>query len=198
MLTYWYQLSLISEFQPRTLLEVGVGTGLVTAYLRHIGIAVTTLDINPRLKPDHIGSILVLPEPLMFEAFDMVLCSRVLHHIGFEDFELALSNLAGLTRRHCLITLPIDDFRLYLMSRVTSSDIYTRSIPLPLSLKRFLMKRKGNGAGSGIWQVNSSRATTQDKVVEAISRYFRIVNLFRIPEDQSHLALVLRNKVDKE
>ncbi|MDI5985634.1 class I SAM-dependent methyltransferase [Halomonas sp. M4R5S39] len=198
MLTYWYQLSLISELQPLTLLEVGVGTGLVTAYLRHTGIAVTTLDINPRLEPDHIGSILALPESLVNEAFDMVLCSRVLHHIGFEDFELALSNLARLTRRDCLITLPVDDFRLYLMSRVTSSGIHTRSIPLPLSLKRFLMKLKGNGAGGGIWKVNSSRATTQDKIVEALSRYLRIVRVFRIPENQSHLVLVLRKKDDEE
>ncbi len=194
MLTYWYQLSIIHECHPRDVLEIGVGTGLVAAYLRYNGIHVTTLDINSQLNPDYVGSILSLPEGLPVEAFDMVLCSRVLHHISFDDLERALCNLSALTKRYCLITLPVNDFRVYVMSRITSSSISTLSIPLPLALKKVLSSLRGRGGGSGVWQINSSRETSEKKVVVVIARRFKIIKMFRMPEDQSHMMFLLEKQ----
>lgn len=191
MLTYWYQLSMIHECHPRAVLEVGVGTGLVAAYFRHNGIHVTTLDINSRLSPDYVGSVLSLPEGLPVEEFDLVLCSRVLHHIPFDDMERALWNLSALTKRYCLITLPVNDFRVYLMMRVTASSISTLSLPLPLALKKILVWVKGRGGGSGVWQINSSHETSAKKVVGIIARKFQIIKMFRMPEDQSHMMFFL-------
>lgn len=192
-MTYWHQLSLVHELNPVNVMEVGVGTGLVAAYLRSNGVDVTTLDINPRLEPDHVGSILYPPEALDTSSFDLVLCSRVLHHIDFDDFDRALYNLWRLTRRHCLITLPVNDFRIYLMSRVTSSSLSTISIPLPLSFKSAILHwqgRSGRG-GSGLWQIDSSAETSEQNVVRSIKGYFNIIKQFRIPEDQSHLVFSL-------
>ncbi|MCH4565530.1 class I SAM-dependent methyltransferase [Halomonas sp. EGI 63088] len=194
MLTYWYQLSMIHECHPRLVLEVGVGTGLVTAYLRHDGVHVATFDINSQLNPDHVGSILSLPEGLPLGLFDLVLCSRVLHHIPFGDMEKALCNLSALTKRYCLITLPVNDFRIYLMARITSSSISTLSLPLPLILKKVLVRMSGRGCDSGVWQINSSHETSENKVVGVIARRFHIIKMFRMPEDQSHMMFLLEKK----
>lgn len=194
MLSYWHQLAMIHECHPREVLEVGVGTGLVAAYLRHNGIHVVTLDINSQLDPDYVGSILSLPEDLPVAAFDMVLCSRVLHHIPFDDFEKALFHLSVLTRRYCLITLPVNDFRVYLMSRITSSSFFTISLPLPIALKKVLSALKGRGSGSGLWQINSSRHTSENKVVADIASKFNIIKSFRMPEDQSHMMFLLEKQ----
>ncbi|UYG06229.1 class I SAM-dependent methyltransferase [Halomonas sp. M4R1S46] len=194
MLTYWYQLSLIHECHPQVVLEVGLGSGLVTAYLRHDGVRVETFDINSRLKPDHVGSILSLPEGLPLGQFDVVLCSRVLHHIPFYDLEKAVCNLSALTNRYCLITLPVNDLRIYLMTRVTSSSISTLSLPLPLMLKKALARMKGSGCGSGAWQINSSHETSQNNVVDIISKSFSIIKMFRMPEDQSHMMFLLEKQ----
>lgn len=194
MLTYWYQLSMIHECQPQSVMEVGVGTGLVTASLRYSGIQVVTLDINARLKPDHVGSILSLPEEIPCGIFDLVLCSRVLHHIPFNDMQDALRNLASLTNKYCLLTLPVNDIRIYLMGRITSSSIATLSLPLPLVLKKVLVRMMGRGSDSGVWQINSSHETSKKKVVDAIARQFHVLKMFRMPEDQSHMIFLLEKK----
>ncbi|MFW3615171.1 class I SAM-dependent methyltransferase [Billgrantia antri] len=192
MLAYWHQLKLIEECRPATLLEVGVGSGIVTAYLRHQGVSVTTLDINPALRPDHVGSILRPPPALAERRFDVVLCSRVLHHLPFDEFPQALSMLSRLTERHCLLTLPVNDFRLYCLLRLTSTSPFTLSLPLPLALKRVWQRRRGRTSGSGLWQIDASPATSRRRVSAEIGRYFDCLRHYPVPEDRSHMVYLLR------
>ena len=45
--SYAHQIETVLNFNPNHVLEVGMGTGMVAAALRAIGIRVTTLDIQP-------------------------------------------------------------------------------------------------------------------------------------------------------
>jgi hypothetical protein len=68
-------------------LEIGIGPGLVAVYLTQKNIKVFTVDLEIKLKPQIVGSIINLP--LQKGSFDTVLCCQVLVRIPnfvFWDF----------------------------------------------------------------------------------------------------------------
>lgn len=87
-LSYWYQLDEVLRLKPENVLEIGVGAGILKALLTHFGVKVTTVDIDPDLKPNHVAPVLDLP--FDDKSFDVVVCFQVLEHIHYEDFIKAL------------------------------------------------------------------------------------------------------------
>src|SRR3989344_5430070 len=103
-LSYFYKLKLVHERAPASVLEVGPGEGVVTDLLRKDGVAVTTIDIAPDLKPDVMGSVTQLP--FKDKEFDLALACEILEHIKFDDIPAALRELARVSRAHVVISLP--------------------------------------------------------------------------------------------
>ena len=60
-ISYWHQINEVIVTNPSEVLEIGVGNGLVSTYLRERGYKLTTLDVDARLKPDVAGNILSIP-----------------------------------------------------------------------------------------------------------------------------------------
>jgi len=85
-------------------LEVGIGNGFVARYLKEKGINVTTLDVAHDLRPDVAGSVLAIP----FESgsFDVIACYEVLEHLPYENFAKSFEELARVSRRYVLLSLP--------------------------------------------------------------------------------------------
>lgn len=102
--SYWHQLVFVRKAAPQTLLEVGVGEGVVADHLEKEGVTVTTVDIAEDLHPDVLGSVTELP----FEdnSFDAVLAAEILEHIEFRDVGKALREIARVSRVHAIISLP--------------------------------------------------------------------------------------------
>lgn len=103
-ISYWHQIQLVRKTGGGTVLEVGVGGGVVARELRASGVVVTTVDIAEDLHPDVVGSITALPFDA--DSFDTVLAAEILEHIRYEDVSLALSELARVTRNHVVISIP--------------------------------------------------------------------------------------------
>ncbi len=102
--SYWYQLEMVLQCSPRTLLEIGPGDHTVSDTLEKRGIAVTTADIAKDLFPKVIASVTDLP--FGEDSFDAVLAAEVLEHIGFEDVPRALREMRRVTKRFLFIGLP--------------------------------------------------------------------------------------------
>ncbi len=104
--SFWHQLDETLSLTPRTVLEVGPGAGLVTDWLRRAGLEITTVDIDPDVRPDVAASVTELP----FDAasFDAVLCCEVLEHLPWEDAEQALAELRRVTRSGVIVSVPDD------------------------------------------------------------------------------------------
>jgi SAM-dependent methyltransferase len=102
--SFWHQFDETLSLEPRTVLEVGPGAGLVTDWLRRSGIEVITLDLDPALEPDVQGSVTKLP----FEdgSFDVVLCCEVLEHLPFDDSRRAMSEIARVSHKAAVISVP--------------------------------------------------------------------------------------------
>ena len=103
-ISYWYQLREVRQLAPESVLEIGVGNGTVSGRLAADGIAVTTCDLDARLRPDVCGDVRRLP--FADAEFDLVLCAQVLEHLPFGEFPDLLDEIRRVSRRHAVITLP--------------------------------------------------------------------------------------------
>ena len=52
--SYWHQIDEVLKLEPKTVLEIGIGNGLVTEYLKKHGVEVKTLDIEKKLNPNFL------------------------------------------------------------------------------------------------------------------------------------------------
>ncbi len=102
--SYWHQINEIVSLIPKKVLEIGIGKGFVTRYLREKELNVVTLDITYDLKPDIVGSVLAIP--LRSGYFDVVACYEVLEHLPYSNFVKTLSELARLSQKHVILSLP--------------------------------------------------------------------------------------------
>ena len=69
-LTYYYQMLLLNKYGIKNALEIGPGHGWMKTIVKDLGIDVETVDIDPKLTPDHIAPINDLP--LQDNSFDAV------------------------------------------------------------------------------------------------------------------------------
>jgi len=194
MLTFWHQLDEVLATEPNTVLEVGIGPQLVAGTLREFDIELTTVDINPVLRPDRLGSVERLDQLTERDEFDTVLCARVLHHLPFSEFERCVEQLARAATGRVIITLPVDDARLYFAFRRTAGDYQVRSIAFPLWLKSLAAKAitRGDARYRTLWKINSAPDTTESNLRSILNRHCRIDKWYQVPEDRSHAVIVLR------
>ena len=102
--SYWHQIDEVRRLAPAAVLEVGIGSGFVSRYLRDHGFNVTTVDIDPEVKPDQVASVLRLP--FADRAFAAVMCCEVLEHLPFADFGPVLAELHRVCGGQVVISLP--------------------------------------------------------------------------------------------
>ena len=102
--SYWYQIKEILDFNPKIVLIIGKGNGLVSEYLKLMGIKIVVLDIDEALKPDVIASVLKIP--FADNEFHAVLCAQVLEHLPYEDFSKAISEIKRVAKIGAVISLP--------------------------------------------------------------------------------------------
>lgn len=111
-LSYWYQIKEVLDLAPRSVLEIGVGNKIVSDFIRTQSIDIKTLDINPELKPDFVGSVLEIP--FKSNQFDVVLCAEVLEHLPLEEFKKALKEIKRVSGKYVVLSLPHWGISLYL------------------------------------------------------------------------------------
>ena len=103
-ISVWHQIDEVLRLEPETVLEIGPGSGLFKSAASLFGITVETLDLDPELQPDHVGSITDIP--LKDSGYDVVCAFQVLEHLPYESSLKAMSEMARVSRRNVVISLP--------------------------------------------------------------------------------------------
>jgi SAM-dependent methyltransferase len=103
-ISFWHQVDDILSFRPQTVLEIGPGAGIVTDLLKREGVDVRTLDFDPGVVPDIVGSVTAIELP--DNAADVVLCAQVLEHLPWEEARIAMAEICRVGREGAVITLP--------------------------------------------------------------------------------------------
>lgn len=102
--SYYHQYQNIFNHHPKSVLEIGVGSGITAIMLRENGVKVTTLDNNPETHPDIMGDVLNLP--FKNSSFDMAVAFEILEHIPFSSFSPALKEMGRVSKNNVIISLP--------------------------------------------------------------------------------------------
>ena len=89
--------------------EIGKGSGVTSSLLRNAGHDVTTIDHDKSLNPDVQCSILDLREKITTK-FDAVCCFEVMEHLEYKEFAACLDNLASISKKYVIISLPYAGF----------------------------------------------------------------------------------------
>ena len=114
-MSYWHQLRAVLAVRPKTVLEIGPGSGVFRNYLRAAGVEVKTLDIDRTRDVDFVADITkldtALPSGLVFDA---VCAFQVLEHLPFDEFETALAHLSRRASPHVFVSLPYRGLRVRL------------------------------------------------------------------------------------
>jgi len=133
-ISYWHQINEIIKPNPVNVLEIGIENGFVSKYLKERKTNITTMDIDTRLKPDKIGSVLEIPFDNNY--FDLVAYYELLEHIEYRYFPKAISEIYRVSNNHAIISLP-DRSRIYrLFIQIPKLGIFKRLIEIPIFRKQ--------------------------------------------------------------
>ena len=104
LINYWYVVDAVRSFAPKSVLEVGVGNGIVTKILRTFVPRVTTVYIDSSLLPDIVASIEELPLP--DASVDVAVADEFLEHLPFKSFAKSLVELRRVVRQGAVLSIP--------------------------------------------------------------------------------------------
>jgi predicted SAM-dependent methyltransferase len=187
-ISYWHQISEILSLHPKSILEVGIGNSFVSDYLRGRGYTVNTLDIDIRLAPDVVGS--VLDQPFSNGGFDTVACFEVLEHLPYEDFSNALRELHRVSSSYVLLALPDLSRKYWIHAYLPRLGKIRRMIELP-------RKRPRPRAydGEHYWNIGT-RGYPLGKIESEITRAgFDLKKNYLIFEVPWHRIFVLKKQI---
>ncbi len=102
--SYWHQIQEITKYEPSSILEIGIGNGFVSEYLLKRSFNIITLDLDDRLNPNVVSTVLNLP--FSEATFDVVACFELLEHLPFEDFEKAIKEMSNVSASFVLLSIP--------------------------------------------------------------------------------------------
>lgn len=181
--SFSHQINDIHGLKPVDILEIGIGNGFTSSFLKSAGYKVTTCDINKNLNPDYELPVQKLDTVFAGGQFDLAVCCEVLEHIPFEEFEPAIAAIAAVSDR-LYLTLP--NYRKYfgfsgffdvpLLRRLFNFGIY---IPIPRKI-----------IPEHFWEVDSNSKSKTKNIVQIIRKYFPYVEMHNYKLNSYHRAFV--------
>lgn len=185
-MSYWHQINEVLNSGGKSVLEVGIGNGTVADYLRRSGLEVTTVDIDPALKPDYVCSVTELSNHFEKNSFDTILCAEVLEHIPFEYFETSLESLQKVAKNFVILSLPHFGIKLRFSFKVPLVKEKNILIKLPYP-------RGHRFDGQHYWEIGK-KGYPLNKILRIISKFFKIEKYYLVSENPYHMFFVLKKK----
>lgn len=184
-ISYWHQINEVIKLKPNSILEVGIGNGFVANYLKQRGYNIVTLDINPKLNPMVVGSILNLP--FCNEAFEVVTCFQVLEHLPYKLFSKAVSEIHRVSRNHAILSLP-DITRAYrFLIQIPKIGEFKKLI----SLTRFNPQKLKIGR-EHCWEIGMTEFPLRRILKDIKEIGFKVIETYRVFENPYHRFFILK------
>lgn len=182
--SYWHQVQETMSLRPRSVLEIGVGTGLFRAILQTLHCPVVSVDINPALRPDHVASVTALP--LADDSFSAVVAFQVLEHLPYEDFRASVSEMRRVAAEHVILSLP-DAQKLWRCSLDLGAGERRLQVPKPR-----LRPPVHKGRGQHKWEIGKRGYPAGRIAADLRACGLEVLKDFRAPENPYHRFYVCR------
>lgn len=182
--SYWHQLNETLVLRPRSVLEIGVGSGLYKAALQALRCPVSSIDINPGLGADHVGSVTALP--FADASFSVVVAFQVLEHLPYEDFRRSVSEMSRVAEGHVLISLP-DARRVW-----RGMFDFGKRERFWLFTKPGWRPRPHRGSGPHHWEIHKKGYPVERIAADIEAAGLEIVRHFPVPQNPYHRVFVCR------
>lgn len=184
--SFWYQLNEVLKTNPDSVLEIGPGPGVFKIIAKNFGINIKTLDIDPELSPDFIGSADAIPSPN--KSFDVACAFQVLEHMPFEVSMKAVQEMCRVARKSVIISLP------------EAGNCWPNTIAIPYVRKiQFLLKnpfkktKKHIFDGEHYWEIGKEGFLLND-IIQALKIHSSSsckIKTFRIHENPYHRFFII-------
>ena len=171
---------------PEKILEIGIGNGFVAGFLQNAGFDISTMDIDPELKPTILGSVTSIPAP--DNSFDVILCCQLLEHLPYTNFIPALLEMRRVVKNAVVISLPDMKpvHRIHIETAVGKiSFFYPKFLSRPIDWKF---------DGQHYWNINNKGYSIHRILRDIESTGFKLINHYRVPENPGHHFFIL-NKI---
>jgi SAM-dependent methyltransferase len=184
-ISLWHQIDEILKWSPKCVLEIGTGSGVLGAVLKHLGIGYFSVDIDPALTPDILASVTEIP--FADHTVDIVCCFEVLEHIPFERFSTAIAELGRVARQAVIVSLPdakvVWSYSIYLPKRGQVNF----SIPRPtLGSKEHVFD------GQHYWEVNTKGISLALILSEMSQHGLSVLKTYRVEGNAYHRFFILQ------
>lgn len=184
----FYQINDVLKTNPKKLLIIGVGNGIVPFYFRNIQIKVKTLDIDPELNPSIVGSVTEVSKFFKNEKFDTILCAHTLEHVPFKNFNQILRKFSNIAE-YLILQLPpsLIQIRFNFAIQPYICDFHF-NMTLPIL---FWKKYKFNG--EHYWQPYRKN-NSMKRIKKIIKKYYKIIKNYQNPYNHYSYHFILESR----
>lgn len=176
------QIHEIHALRPKSILEVGIGNGFTSTFLRRAGYSVTTADINPALGPDICAPLDQVASHLGGRTFDLVVCCEVLEHMPLDTFEPNLDILRALGSR-LFMTLPNFSASIGLGAFLRLPKTPVKLLDLHVDVPRAKALEAEH-----FWEVGSHASTSRKAIMRTLRSRYPNVSMKRFALNPYHIA----------
>lgn len=180
----WHQVDEVLKLRPKKVLEIGPGSGVFKQMSKLFGVQVETLDIDPALNPDYVGSATELP--FTASSFDVVCAFQMLEHLPYETSLQAFKEMVRVSKRNVVISLP------------DARGVWRYSLHLPkLGVFDLLLPRPTIRAtvhqfdGEHYWEINK-RNYGLVKVIRDFSQFAELAKTYRVIDNPYHRFFIFK------
>lgn len=180
--SYAHQINDIWGMRPSSIIEVGIGNGFTSAYLRAAGFDVTTSDINRSLNPDIVSPVDQLEKHLDGKRFGLLVCCEVLEHIPFDEFHHSIESFRSISD-NLYLTLPSYKraYGLGGLTKLPKLGAFKSSFYFCLPGVREL-------DAEHFWEIDFSRETSLKVIKQTLKQHFSHIEVSRFEFNPYHMC----------
>lgn len=179
----FYQIKLVLDKKPESVLEVGPAVPVFRDVLKLYSDArYMSLDIAEDLNPDVLGSVNDIP--LENNSVDIACAFQVLEHLPYEKFDKSLSELARVSKKYVIISLPYFAIQIRWFFKIPKFGFKGLiKVPLPFKDKKWF-------GGQHYWEIGK-RGFSIRRIEKDISKIGKIEKKFTLWNNPYHRFYVI-------
>ena len=189
--SYYCQIDEVMKCKGKNVLYIGVGDSIVVDTLKKFGKNVKVLDFEKDFKPDYLGSVTEIDQVLGKDKsrFDIVVCSQVLEHIPFEQFEPTVEKISKYAKEKFILSIP--NRSIWIRFRLPIIHGFKIKIKRPFDKKWDI---EDQGCGEHYWEIDAVGCPKKKDICAIVQKYFQLERTYTLYENPYHTFFILKKK----